>query len=68
MPPNVPKKSGGVGSIALTVLAVVAAFLVLRFVVGAAMSVLKWLIIAAGVLFVAWLFMRDSGGGSGSSS
>ncbi|MCA9515184.1 MAG: hypothetical protein KC635_09600 [Myxococcales bacterium] len=67
MPPNTDNKGGGIAQIALTVLAVVAAFLVLRFVVGVAMAIMKWIIIAAGVLFVAWLFMRDSGGGKRSS-
>ena len=67
MPPNTDKSSGGIAKIAVTVLAVVAAFLVLRFVVGIAMALMKWIIIAVGVLFVAWLFLRDSGGGKRSS-
>lgn len=67
MPPKTDKSSGGIGQIAVTVLAVIAAFLVLRFAVGIAMAFMKWIIIGAGVLFVAWLFLRDSGGGKRSS-
>lgn len=64
-----PQDQKGGGSLTKTigtVLVVIAAFLVLKFVIGVAMSVLKWLIIAAVVVVAVWLFTgRSEGGGKG---
>lgn len=64
-----PKDSTGSGrsltKVATTVLMVVAAFLILKFVVGIAMSVMKWFFIAAAIVFAVWLFMGSDSKKSG---
>ncbi len=65
MPNEGESQGGSLTKIVVTVVMLVAAFIVLRFVIGAAMSVLKWVFIAAAVVVVAWLFLRDSGSSSG---
>ncbi|PIE19893.1 MAG: hypothetical protein CSA66_01970 [Proteobacteria bacterium] len=66
MPNEGDSQSGGLSKIIVTVVMLAAAFLILRFVIGAAMAILKWVFLAAAVVFIAWLFLRDSGKGSSS--
>jgi len=68
MPRDSSTSGSGLARVALTVVGLIAAFLVLRFVIGAAMSILKWIFIIAAIGVVAWLFLRDSGSGKDSGS
>lgn len=47
------------------ILLFVGAFLVVKFVWGVAMAILKWFIIGAIALVVVWLILRKSGKSSG---